>query len=59
MFDKLPFLKSLQKINDQVPDILGVGTLECEFFSPDGGEAESLREDFVRLLTGYRGDFRE
>ena len=46
--DKLgPLLESLQEVGDQVPDVLGVGTLEGELFRPDSAEGERLGKGLV------------
>ncbi len=38
------FLESVEEALDQVADVFGIGTLEGELLTADGGQGESLRE---------------
>ena len=40
-------LETLQEINDEIPDVLCVGGLECELLIPDSDEGEGLGESFA------------
>ena len=39
-----PLLESLEEVDDEVPDVLGVRTLESELLFADCDEGERLRE---------------
>ena len=40
-------LETLQEINDEIPDVLCVGGLECELLIPDSDEGEGLGESLA------------
>ena len=40
-------LETLQEINDEIPDVLSVGGLECELLVPDSDEGEGLGESLA------------
>lgn len=39
--------QSFKEVNDQIPDILSVGALECEFFASYSRQGEGLSENLV------------
>ena len=47
-------LETLQEINDEIPDVLSVGGLECELLIPDSDEGEGLGESFAAPIIMSR-----